>query len=197
MCRYFILSIYSILMTGGGFTPNFSLMILNLLCCAPEYLTPPASATSASLSLSGSPGTRTGRPGSAGSRSRNVSRRLCSLRENSGPAPHTPGSRAMKQWDKPPGASERPHWRMCGPQVPPGWQHGQHSPACVTLIVVWWPDMTPQRTSTMRARPYPLYPPVSSWPPRGRPAPSLMASRGSEVTRPRPSTAHLRSAMVN
>ena len=87
----------SILIAGGGFTPNCSLMIPNLRCCAPEYVTPPVFLTPSSRSLSGSPGTSTGRSGSADSSSRNVLSMLCSLRENSEPEPHTAGSRAMKQ----------------------------------------------------------------------------------------------------
>ncbi len=98
-------------------------MIPNLRCCAPEYVTPPAFLTPSSRSLSGSPGTSTGRSGSADSSSRNVWSMLWSLRENSEPEPHTAGSRAMKQWDKPPGESKRPHWRTCGPQVPPGGEY--------------------------------------------------------------------------
>ena len=57
-----------------------------------------------------------------------------------------------KQWERPPGESELPHWRMLGPQVPP--DITPHSTWHVSRDVTRR-DIT-CTTSTMRARPYPL-----------------------------------------
>ena len=94
---------HSISRQCGGSVSKSALNCTNLLNWAPLYLTPLFSFTVFSLSLSGSPGIMTGVLGSAGSRPRKVLISDWSLTVKS--SEHTPGSRTMKQWLRPPGWS--------------------------------------------------------------------------------------------